>query len=525
MADLSLDDYMGKKNFKVQFQNNYVNKPTQIRQKTFPNKSGLTTKKNFTVGRNGAQNRMHTNFGGVQKKNFAIQSFQNSQKPARAKLSKPMHAVTVTGLGNKNIFDARQKLSSNTKTGATNTNGNSDARQKIITAQKQKGIFDARSRIKTKTQPNTGQPALTGPKVTAPTGPKVTITGLGNVKKNVNNPQQGIQIGGKGGITKTLKNEFANGGSHVEVFGNSIQITRSVPNKEVKFDGKNKLTITKRASLIQDTQPVKRTRSPIQWSSNDATSPSPPKRANLIKTYKTADAIQSAAGKAAIERLRMPPPVSTSPKNTIPVITSMRRDALTVAKRKASPTETASSPQLMKAKTKSVYRPVTIKQEQPDVYEAPVMLTEEEEPVDQLLSPLQGYKITVTNLDPVVSQDDLIELFGAIGALKRAKISRPGIGEVVYVKKEDAQKAATKYHNRELDGLPMQVKLVTPLAARIQQVAHEDESSSISIPDSLKFPKPSAMTSSVVEVPLIHKALFKIGTQVSTKPVTFTVKI
>ncbi|KAK6177318.1 hypothetical protein SNE40_015442 [Patella caerulea] len=513
MADLSLDDYMGKKNFKVQFQNNYVNKPTQIRQKTFPNKFGLTTKKNLTFGRNGAQNRMHTNFGGVQKKNFAI---QNKQKPARPKLTKPMHAVTVTGLGNKNVFDARQKLSSNTKTGATNTNGNSDARQKIITAQKQKGIFDARSRIKTKTQPNTGQPP--------PTGPKVTITGLGNVKKNANNPQQGIQIGGKGGITKTLKNEFANGGSHVEVFGNSLQITRSVPNTEVKFDGKNKLTITKRASLIQDTQPVKRTRSPIHWSSNDVTSPSPPKRANLIRTYKTADAIQSAAGKAAIERLRMPPPVSTSPKNTIPVITSTRRDALTLAKRKTSPTETAPAPQPMKAKMKTVYRPVTIKQE-PDMYEAPVMLPEEEETVDQLLSPLQGYKITVTNLDPVVSQDDLIELFGAIGALKRAKISRPGIGEVVYVKKEDAQKAATKYHNRELDGLPMQVKLVTPLAARIQQVAHEDESTSISIPDSLKFPKPSAMTSSVVEVPLIHKALFKIGTQVSTKPVTFTVKI
>lgn len=36
--------------------------------------------------------------------------------------------------------------------------------------------------------------------------------------------------------------------------------------------------------------------------------------------------------------------------------------------------------------------------------------------------------------------------------MKRARLIKEGIGEVMYVQKEDATKAIQKYHNRELDG-------------------------------------------------------------------------
>jgi RNA recognition motif-containing protein len=43
------------------------------------------------------------------------------------------------------------------------------------------------------------------------------------------------------------------------------------------------------------------------------------------------------------------------------------------------------------------------------------------------------------------------ELFGAIGALKRARIPKRGFAEIVFVNKDDAMLAVKKYHNRELD--------------------------------------------------------------------------
>ena len=49
------------------------------------------------------------------------------------------------------------------------------------------------------------------------------------------------------------------------------------------------------------------------------------------------------------------------------------------------------------------------------------------------------------------------ELFGSIGALKKARLMKPGMAEVVYMSREDALSACKKYHMRELDGQPMQV--------------------------------------------------------------------
>ena len=70
-------------------------------------------------------------------------------------------------------------------------------------------------------------------------------------------------------------------------------------------------------------------------------------------------------------------------------------------------------------------------------------------------------RITVSNLHPAVTQQDVEELFGAIGNLKSCKMLSRGFAEVVYAQKRDALIALSRYHNRKLDGQPMQCKLNT----------------------------------------------------------------
>ncbi|KAL3876575.1 hypothetical protein ACJMK2_034409 [Sinanodonta woodiana] len=149
---------------------------------------------------------------------------------------------------------------------------------------------------------------------------------------------------------------------------------------------------------------------------------------------------------------------------------------------------------------------------------------------DMVISPLQGFRVQVTNLHSVVSQDDIIELFGAIGAMKKARLVKPGMAEIVYVKKEDSLNAVQKYHNRELDGMPMQVKLVTPASARIKEVDQDSLSdNNKAVGEPLKFNKKPAqkLEKNLVELDTLHKALFKTGSTApaTSKPVTFTVKI
>ncbi|XP_051996284.1 polymerase delta-interacting protein 3-like isoform X2 [Xyrauchen texanus] len=76
-----------------------------------------------------------------------------------------------------------------------------------------------------------------------------------------------------------------------------------------------------------------------------------------------------------------------------------------------------------------------------------------------VLSPLEGTKITVNNLHPRVSEEDIVELFCVCGALKRARLVKVGVAEVVFVRKEDAVSAYRKYNNRCLDGQPMKCNL------------------------------------------------------------------
>uniref|UniRef100_A0A8C8BYQ5 RRM domain-containing protein n=1 Tax=Oncorhynchus tshawytscha TaxID=74940 RepID=A0A8C8BYQ5_ONCTS len=77
-------------------------------------------------------------------------------------------------------------------------------------------------------------------------------------------------------------------------------------------------------------------------------------------------------------------------------------------------------------------------------------------PPQPTFSPLEGTKITVNNLHPRVTEEDIVELFCVCGALKRARLVKVGIAEVVFVRKEDAVSAYRKYNNRCLDGKGLQ---------------------------------------------------------------------
>ncbi|KAG1933954.1 RNA-binding (RRM/RBD/RNP motifs) family protein [Pimephales promelas] len=80
-------------------------------------------------------------------------------------------------------------------------------------------------------------------------------------------------------------------------------------------------------------------------------------------------------------------------------------------------------------------------------------------PPQPVISPLEGTKIMVHNLHPRVTEEDIVELFCVCGALKRARLLKVGVAEVVFVRKDDAVSAYRKYNNRCLDGQPMKCNL------------------------------------------------------------------
>uniref|UniRef100_A0A8C4N4X4 Polymerase (DNA-directed), delta interacting protein 3 n=1 Tax=Eptatretus burgeri TaxID=7764 RepID=A0A8C4N4X4_EPTBU len=153
----------------------------------------------------------------------------------------------------------------------------------------------------------------------------------------------------------------------------------------------------------------------------------------------------------------------------------------------------------------------------------------------QMSSPLEGVKLTVTNLHPVVTEEDIVELFSVYGALKRAKLMQPGAAEVVYVRKDDAVTAFEKYNNRFLDGQPMKCHLHEPAQAKQQS----------NVPSVIKrlSDKPSALAKQTpwkdcnksrtsvrpyteVDPDIIQKALFNSASTMQTsRPTAFRIKI
>lgn len=152
-------------------------------------------------------------------------------------------------------------------------------------------------------------------------------------------------------------------------------------------------------------------------------------------------------------------------------------------------------------------------------------------PPQPTFSPLEGTKITVNNLHPRVTEEDIVELFCVCGALKRARLVKVGVAEVVFVRKEDAVSAYRKYNNRCLDGQPMKCNLhiqgnvITsdqPILLRLSDTPGTSSSTKKDgLPPSLSRPagqRASTQPTPEVDPQTILKALFKSTSQSPSAP-------
>ncbi|XP_053114475.1 polymerase delta-interacting protein 3 isoform X2 [Hemicordylus capensis] len=198
---------------------------------------------------------------------------------------------------------------------------------------------------------------------------------------------------------------------------------------------------------------------------------------------------------------------------TVPLTKVVQNDAYTAPPAPPSPIRT-------KALT-NMSRTLVTKEEPP----------KEPAPVELAFSPLEGTKMTVNNLHPRVTEEDIVELFCVCGALKRARLVHPGMAEVVFVKKEDAITAYKKYNNRCLDGQPMKCNLhmngniITsdqPILLRLSDtpsVKKESEPRRTSVGATSNPP-------AEVDPDTILKALFKSsGISTSVQPTEFKIKL
>ncbi|XP_041362250.1 uncharacterized protein LOC121378238 [Gigantopelta aegis] len=479
---------------------------------------------------------------------------QNSQNVSGARTN--FQLVKVSPLG------AQNTVSPVTKVFNKITAPESDARSKILKIQIQKGTFDARSLIASKgmdlqTEISTSQKAV----------PQVNVPGVGEVDsitRNVPMHNNGVDEG-VGLLTKTVTNVASD--NCITVTNSGLQVTRTVPSSSITFDGSS-LKVTKKAHAIESSESVtsmenRRTGtihfSQSQYSklvgvstgdhydSDDAgleedafpMTLNITRTANIVKTVTNSAVTQTPSSQPVLKR-KLSAPVCSGPLKLLKTGTSSYTPTIRVP--------SISKPPLVTVKSDRTNPPLR-KQPKPAV-KSVEDIQPENDTVSDVVNPLQGYRVYVTNLHPIVNQDDIIELFGAIGALKKAKLIKQGVAEVVYLNKDDAQKAVVKYNNRELDGQVMMVKLLTSAPAAVKKPAPvvppvvvpvvpppaEEAASGDEAPSSeakgqpLKLRKQVPVSSlgpepSNVQIPVLHKALFKLGAPTTSNPVTFTVKI
>ncbi|XP_071132226.1 uncharacterized protein [Mytilus edulis] len=575
MADVSLDDYIQKKNFTVQIRNtgnesragkSFVKGKVKFQKQT--NRSPRTNRVTFRSPKNVMMQKQRNGRLSLQTKKNNIMSLQTRKNKGLQDKSniKPISVSfqnkNLSGF-NKTAFDARDKIAA-----AKRPN---DARDKLAAKAK---LSDARMKIQQNKNKQNNNRDNSG---------KVIITGLGKTFKTINTEvktnsdfTRTINSGGKTntGFTRTIGNQ-GNSSGGVQMSGSSMTITRNISNapsqintgnhnngssnfkitrtlggqgsrQGVQMSG-NAMTITRNIDNTQSQHvQISSGRGPVFKVQNEEyetlEEPSVEEYYDEPVGYHYGGQPKTHATEKTLT-VKYPQTVRPQP---IPVITSKPpiKPAPVAVKRKAptqGPLKFASSGPLKLASGPLKFAKTIMVADMVDVVKKPKLIKQQirmavsEDQVPDLAqslgSPLQGYKISITNLHPVVSQDDIVELFGAVGAMKRARLIKEGIGEVMYVQKEDATKAIQKYHNRELDGIPMQVKLAvvkpTPVPKPVITTAPTEDTPPSAKAEPLKLFKGTnkKVQESDIETGTLHRALFKTGVTQPSKLVTFTVKI
>ncbi|XP_063445567.1 uncharacterized protein LOC134725568 isoform X2 [Mytilus trossulus] len=569
MADVSLDDYIQKKNFTVKIRNtgnesragkSFVKGKVKFQKQT--NRSPRTNRATFRSPKNVMMQKQRNGRLSLQTKKNNIMSLQTRKNKGLQDKSniKPISVSFQNknlSVFNKTAFDARDKIAA-----AKRPN---DARDKLAAKAK---LSDARMKIQQNKNKQNNNRDNSG---------KVIITGLGKTFKTINTEvktspdfTRTINSGGKTntGFTRTIGNQ-GNSSGGVQMSGNSMTITRNICNAPSQINtghagnhnnGSTNFKITRTLGGQGSRQGVQMSGNAMTITRNidNTQSQITSGRGQVFKVqneeYETLEepSVEEYYDEpvgyhyggqpkmhATEKTLTVKYPQTLRPQ-PIPVITSKPpiKPAPVAVKRKApsqGPLKFASSGPLKLASGPLKFAKSTMVADMVDVIKKPKLIKQEIRTavpdLAQSLGGLQGYKISITNLHPVVSQDDIVELFGAVGAMKRARLIKEGIGEVMYVQKEDATKAIQKYHNRELDGIPMQVKLAvvkqTPAPKPVITTAPTDDTPPSAKAEPLKLFKGTnkKVQESDIETGTLHRALFKTGVTQPSKLVTFTVKI
>ncbi|KAG8556364.1 hypothetical protein GDO81_018044 [Engystomops pustulosus] len=208
---------------------------------------------------------------------------------------------------------------------------------------------------------------------------------------------------------------------------------------------------------------------------------------------------------------------------TLPLTKVVQNDAYTAP----IPTQSASAAPSLRTKTlTNVSRTLVTKEPNSTIQPTPA---------ESAFSPLEGTKMTVNNLHPRVTEEDIVELFCVCGALKRARLLSPGVAEVVFVRKEDAVGAYKKYNNRYLDGQPMKCNLhlngsvITsdqPILLRLSDTPSTSKKDGESRRNTTSSSSAASNPPAEVDPDTILKALFKSsGSAAVVQPTAFKIKL
>jgi hypothetical protein len=106
------------------------------------------------------------------------------------------------------------------------------------------------------------------------------------------------------------------------------------------------------------------------------------------------------------------------------------------------------------------YVPPPMRRNQSTVILAPPVVAQKPGVVHSSTEHHGGASVLISNLNPTITQSDIIELYGEVGSLAAVNMINQTTALVTYHNSSDAFRAVKVYHNRLLDGRPMLVNMM-----------------------------------------------------------------